>query len=139
MKNLIDIYNEAENKNISIIPVHFHNKKAGIIHKDDTTLICADYDKFENAKEEKVAIAEEIAHYDIGAYYHLNSSFLDIDKAEYKARKRLYNELIPYSELYAKAIEYKGNISELSEYFDVPEADVILAFFCYTNIENYAE
>lgn len=140
MKNLIDVYNDAESKDLPIIPVHFTNKKAGIVHIDDTTLICADYNKFENTKEEKVCIAEEVAHYDTGSFYPIYSDdYALIDKAEYRARKKVYNELIPYSELLNKIKEYKGNIEELSEYFGVPRSDIITAFFCYTNIENYAE
>lgn len=138
MKKLLDVYNDAENKNLPIIPVNFSNKKAGIIHYDNTTLICADYHKFNDRKEEKIAVAEEIAHYDVGAYYHFDSDFIEIAKAEYKAKKHLYNALIPYAELLAKTKEYNGNIEELSDYFGVPEEDIKIAFFCYTNIENYS-
>lgn len=140
MKNLLEVYDDIENKDIHVIPVKFPNKKAGIIHYGSSTLICADYHKFADKKEEKIAVAEELAHYDVGAYYKYTcNDYEQIEKAEYKAKKKLYNSLIPYPELLDKIREYKGNVEELSEYFGVPEYDIYLAFFCYTNIENYAE
>lgn len=140
MKNLLEVYEDIESKDIRVVPVTFSNKKAGIIHYGSSTLICADYQKFASKKEEKLCIAEELAHYDVGAYYKYNcEDYNQINKAEYKAKKKLYNSLIPWPELLSKVKEYKGNIEELSDYFGIPEYDVCLAFFCYTNIENYAE
>ena len=43
--------------------------------------------KIHTYTEEKCILAEEIGHYFYNAYYTLNSSKEDIDKAEYKAMK----------------------------------------------------
>jgi hypothetical protein len=57
---------------------------------------------------------------------------------EYKANKRVYNELVPFDEL--KALCEQGlSVSELSDYFGIPIQDILVAQFLYTNIENYKE
>jgi hypothetical protein len=57
---------------------------------------------------------------------------------EYKALKKVYNELIPYSEL--KTLREKDySTSDISDYFGIPVEDVVIAEFLYTNIENYKE
>ena len=138
MKDLNDLYNELEQYNIPVVKVDFQNKKAGIITNGQDTVIAVDYKKIENSKEEKMVIAEEKAHYETGALYKLNADKTTIDKMEYKANKRVYNELVPFDEL--KAMCEKGlSIAELSDFFGVPIPDITTALFLYSNIENYKE
>ena len=136
MKELNDLYNELEQYNIPVVKVDFQNKKAGIITNGQDTVIAVDYKKIENSKEEKMVIAEEKAHYETGALYLLNADKTTIDKMEYKANKKVYNELIPFSKL-KELCEQKYSIAELSEYFDIPIPNVLIAEFLYNNIENY--
>lgn len=135
MKTLLKLYEEIEKEDIDILEVKFNKKKAGIISIDHDVTIIIDYSKIEDEKEEKIIIAEEKAHYDTGSFYSLNASHELMDKMEYKARKRVYNELIPYNVL--KELSQRLTIDELSEYFGVPVKDIIMASFLYTNIENF--
>ena len=137
MTSLNDIYDAIEKDNIAVANVKFKNKKAGIIHTLEDTVICIDYSKLDNQKEEKIVVAEEYEHYETGTFYKFNSDFNTIDRMEYRVRKRLYNKLIPFSKL--KELIFKNyTIEELSEYFEVPIKDIITAYFLYTNIENFA-
>ena len=138
MKNLNDLYNELEQYNIPVVKVDFQNKKAGIITNGNDTVIAVDYKKIENSKEEKMVIAEEKAHYETGALYLLNADKTTIDKMEYKANKKVYNELIPFSKLKGMC-EKHLSVAELSDYFGIPIQDVLIAEFLYNNIENYKE
>ena len=138
MKDLNDLYNELEQYNIPVVKVDFQKKKAGIITDGVDTIIAVDYKKIENSKEEKMIIAEEKAHYETGALYPLNADKTTMDKMEYKARKKVYNELIPFSQL-KEMCEKHFSISELSDYFGIPIQDVLIAQFLYNNIENYKE
>ena len=138
MKDLNDIYNELEKYNIPVIKVNFHKKKAGSITNGTDTIIAVDYSKIENSKEEKRIIAEEKAHYETGTFYSFNADKTTIDKMEYKANKRVYNELIPFHELKEKC-EQGFSIPELSDHFGIPIQDVLIAQFLYNNIENYKE
>ncbi len=49
--------------------------------------IFMDYSQIHSYTEEKCTLAEELGHYYYDAYYTLNSSQTDIDRAEYKAFK----------------------------------------------------
>ena len=138
MKDLNDLYNELEQYNIPVVKVDFQKKKAGIITDGVDTVIAVDYKKIENSKEEKMIIAEEKAHYETGAMYPINADKTTMDKAEYKARKKVYNELIPFSQL-KEMCEKHLSVTELSDYFGIPIQDVLIAQFLYNNIENYKE
>jgi hypothetical protein len=138
MKDLIDLYNELEKYNIPVVKVDFQNKKAGIITNGQDTVIAVDYKKIENSKEEKMIIAEEKAHYETGALYLLNADKTTIDKMEYKANKKVYNELVPFNKL-KELCEKHLSVAELSDYFGIPIQDVLVAQFLYNNIENYKE
>lgn len=138
MKDLNDLYNELEAYNIPVVKVDFQNKKAGIITNGQDTVIAVDYKKIENSKEEKMVIAEEKAHYETGALYLLNADKTTIDKMEYKANKKVFNELIPFSQL-KEMCEKQLSVAELSDYFGIPIQDVLIAQFLYNNIENYKE
>jgi hypothetical protein len=138
MKELLDLYNELEKYNIPVIKVDFPVKKAGSITNGKDTIIAVDYSKIRDSKEEKRIIAEEKAHYETGTFYALNADKATIDKMEYKANKRVYNELVPFDEL--KTLCEQGlSVSELSDYFGIPIQDVLVAQFLYNNIENYKE
>ena len=130
--------NESQIKALNDIFVDFQNKKAGIITNGQDTVIAVDYKKIENSKEEKMVIAEEKAHYETGALYLLNADKTTIDKMEYKANKKVYNELIPFSKL-KEMCEKHLSVAELSDYFGIPIQDVLVAEFLYNNIENYKE
>ena len=138
MKDLNDLYNELEKYNIPVVKVDFQNKKAGIITNGQDTVIAVDYKKIENSKEEKMVIAEEKAHYETGALYLLNADKTTIDKMEYKANKKVYNELIPFPKL-KEMCEKHLSVAELSDYFGIPIQAVLVAEFLYNNIENYKE
>ena len=138
MKQLEELYEELHKYNIPVVRVIFNDSKAGIITNGKDTVIAVDYKKIINSKEEKRIIAEEKAHYETGAFYTFNADKITIDKMEYKANKRVYNELVPFDEL--KALCEQGlSVSELSDYFGIPIQDVLVAQFLYTNIENYKE
>lgn len=138
MKELLDLYNELEKYNIPVIKVDFPVKKAGSITNGKDTIIAVDYSKIRDSKEEKRIIAEEKAHYETGTFYAINADKATIDKMEYKANKRVYNELVPFDEL--KTLCEQGlSVSELSDYFGIPIQDVLVAQFLYNNIENYKE
>lgn len=138
MKQLEELYEELHKYNIPVIDVNFNDSKAGIITNGKDTVIAVDYKKIANSKEEKRIIAEEKAHYETGAFYPFNADKYTIGRMEYKANKRVYNELVPYEEL--KTMCEQGlSIAELSDFFGVPIPDITTALFLYSNIENYKE
>lgn len=80
------LYDLCEKENVDIYNYKMKNKKAKII-RDCSTCIFMDYSKIHTEKEEKCLLAEELSHYYHDAYYTLNSSQTDIERAEYRANK----------------------------------------------------
>lgn len=142
MKTLEELYEEVEREKIEVLDMkkslnlQFKKKKSMIVSYQDDNTILIDYSKVKDSKEEKIIIAEEKAHCETGAFYLLHSPYELIDRMEYKARKRAYNELIPYNTL--KELSKHLTVDELSDYFGVPIKDIIMASFLYANIENFA-
>lgn len=136
MKTLEEMYDELEEKHIEVKEIDFGNKLGCIVSYKDNTTIILNKPNIANSKQEKRVIAEEKAHYDIGAMYPLDTPRDLVGKLEYKAIKRMYNEHIPHDEL--KKLYYENcSLNELSEHFGMPIEDIILADFFYKNVENY--
>lgn len=95
---LIELENIASKEKLNIVNYKM-KPKARIIDK----YIFMNYQKIHDEKEEKLILAEELGHYYYDAYYCFNSDTLFISKQEYKARKFMYNTLIPFENL-CKAI-----------------------------------
>ncbi len=80
--------------------------KARILNKH----IFIDYSQIDTSIEEKCILSEELGHYYCDAYYTFNSSQIDIDRAEYRARKWSYYVLVPFENL-RKAIQKRNQYS----------------------------
>lgn len=89
-----DLENIIDREKINII--NFKMKpKARILDKH----IFVDYSQIDTSTEEKCILAEELGHYYCDAYYTFNSSQINIDKAEYRAKKWSYYVLVPFENL----------------------------------------
>jgi vancomycin permeability regulator SanA len=131
MKQLEELYREIKEKNIEIIDAHFKKLKACIVSSSGITAICMNYPKIKTKKEEKVILAHEKAHYDLGTLHNLCSPIKLIDKLEYQTDKKAYTELMPPHEL-KEAIENGVNSTrKLSNYFGIPDKDIIKAIKIY--------
>lgn len=129
---LQEIYDELDRQHIPIFNVKFDGEtKVGIVSNGKKTAICVDYAKFKNSKEEKMALAEEKAHYELGAMYANNCDRVIADKMEYKALKKAYSELIPFSRL--KELSKTNSVAEMSDILGVPVKDILMAQFWYEN------
>ena len=80
---LFDLEKIAKKEKLNIINDKMKKTKARIIND----YIFMDYSNINTYTEEKCLLAEELGHYYYSAYYTLNSSQIDIDRAEYKALK----------------------------------------------------
>lgn len=76
----------AKQNKIKLLNCKMRKTKARIINTDNA-YIFFDYNKINSLAEEKCLLAEELGHFYCGAYYNLNSSQEDIDKAEFRATR----------------------------------------------------
>ena len=128
MTTLLQVYQECDRDGIDVD--YFPMREAVAIALPDGC-IALDVDKIENSAEEKVILAHEKAHIDLGAFYNLYSPLDLKSKHEYKVKKRTIKKLVPLDEL-QEAID-SGIVEswELAEYFDVPEDFMLEAMQFY--------
>lgn len=125
---ITDLENIAYREKISVVnDVMKH--KAKIIDN----YIFMDYSKIHTKVEEKCLLAEELGHYYYGAYYSLNSSQNDIDRAEYKAMK--WKSLVCVSRQSILSCFHKGidNLYDIAEELSVEPNMVEFAINYYKN------
>lgn len=96
--------------------------------------IAIDVDKLENSTEEKMCLAHELGHCELGAFYNIFSSFDLKSRQEYKANKWAVKKLIPFEELQEAFENGYTEIWELAELFEVSEQFVHTAIDIYRRI-----
>ncbi len=83
---LVDLEKLAKTENIDVINYRMHKTKARIINHSSVSILI-DYKQINTYTEEKCLLAEELGHYYHDSYYTVNSSQIDVDRAEYRANK----------------------------------------------------
>ena len=85
--------------NIKLINAHLENTKGAYISYMGLNTILYDNKQIDTSYIKKEVLAEEFAHYSVGATYRFNSDKTYINKQEYRAKKLVYYNLIPYEDL----------------------------------------
>lgn len=124
---LIQLYNIAEQNDISVY--HFQLNPIKSMSIPET--IGIDADQLNNTTEEKELLAHELGHCIKRSFYTGSSSLELRSKMEYSANKWAVQNLIPYQDL-IEALEHGiTEIWDLSEYFEVSDDLIIMAFNLY--------
>lgn len=129
------LYSIADKENISIIS-HKMKNKAIIGEIDKRYYIGLNYSKFDNSREEKEILAEELGHYYTNSLYNINSDKETIRKKEYRARKWVFKTLVPASSLLKLEEEGCKYSYEFAEELGV-SSDLINTAYNYYKENNY--
>lgn len=132
---LAKLYDIADKENISIINFKMKNK-AIICEIDKEYYIGLNYSNFDNSREEKEILAEELGHYYCNALYDINSDEETIRKKEYRARKWAFSTLAPASSLLKLEEEGCQYSYQVAEELGVSEELVNTAYNYYKE-NNY--
>lgn len=132
---LAKLYDIADKENISIINFKMKNK-AIICEIDKEYYIGLNYSNFDNSREEKEILAEELGHYYCNALYDINSDEETIRKKEYRARKWAFTTLAPASSLLKLEEEGCQYSYQVAEELGVSEELVNTAYNYYKE-NNY--
>lgn len=129
------LYSIADKENIPIIN-HKMKNKAIICEIDKEYYIGLNYSNFDNSREEKEILAEELGHYYCNALYDINSDEETIRKKEYRARKWAFSTLTPASSLLKLEEEGCQYSYQIAEELGVSEELVNTAYNYYKE-NNY--
>lgn len=114
------LYDLAEKENIRIYDYNISDVLGMFINVASINAITLN--KGLTSYQEKSTLAEELGHYYYDATYPVNTTDISlISKQEYRAKKWAYNILIPAQDLISAFKNGIDNISDLANYFEVPE------------------
>lgn len=129
------LYSIADKENISIIN-HRMKNKAIICEIDKEYYIGLNYSKFDNSREEKELLAEELGHYYCNALYDIDADEETIRKKEYRARKWAFTTLAPASSLLKLEEEGCQYSFQVAEELGVSE-ELVNTAYTYYKENNY--
>ena len=140
---LNDLYNLAEDEEISIYDYHFNSdRKAIAVAQDKSHFIGIDYKKINTESEERSILAEEISHHQVGIIPSNLFSNSRVDRLirsqnEAKCKKVYITKLIDKDEFIKDLasgyfyLSFGYNIHDLAEKHRVTEDDIKLAIEVY--------
>ena len=114
------LYDFAAQNNIDVFPFALNGCESLSLLENGECYVAIDPYKIESNADEKVKLAHELGHCDMGAFYNVFSPFDIRSKHERTANKWAIKKLIPEDEL-KEACKFCSNCWELSEYFGVTE------------------
>lgn len=141
--NLNELYNLAEDEEISIYDYHFNSdRKAIAVAQDETQFIGIDFKKISTEAEERSILAEEISHHQVGiipSNIFSNSRVNKLIRSQNEARckKKYILKLIDKDEFIKDLasgyfdLSFGYNIHDLAEKHCVTEDDIKLAIDIY--------
>jgi hypothetical protein len=128
---LSQLYEELEKNNISVNNVKLPIKKAVIFKEGELVGVAVNYSKITTNREERIIMAEELAHFNIGSFYNLDASLYEINKNEELTKQEQIRYLMPPNELREFIRDEETTIYEISEHFNITEDLVFYAFNYY--------
>ena len=138
MKKLEQICDEVVSNNIEIAEIPAENYTAYSRENEWAKMIALNPKKIKDDKEKLIALYHEYMHIKYGLLYDENTDKELIDKLEYKANKRMYNDLMPKKEI-LKLYDQGYNLHEIAEQLEVPLTRLIRAEFFYENVEGFVD
>ena len=114
------LYDFAVQNNIDVFPFALNGCESLSLLEDGECFVAIDPYKIASNADEKVKLAHELGHCEMGAFYNVFSPFDIRSKHEHTANKWAIKKLIPEDEL-KEACKFCSNCWELSEYFGVTE------------------
>jgi Zn-dependent peptidase ImmA (M78 family) len=125
-----DLYTYAENKNITIDKRQIPKNKSFSVHIYGQDFIAIDEKSMENSAEERTHLAHELGHCETGAFYAIDSSMVQRDKAEAKATRWAVRRLIPKEE-FEQLLKKGYEKWDVAEYYNVTEQFIETAYHLY--------
>ena len=125
--DLEKLYQEVADKGIEVYKHFFKvGDKSKSLNLGSLKFIGLNFSSLKSTTEEKIALAEEMAHFETDSFYHIKNDYntplqsLNRMKAEHKAKVWVFEKLLPYTNI-QNAINSCSNIHELAEHLEVPE------------------
>lgn len=132
MFELSDFYTYCQNNDIDVIPFLGSPRPGVTMGEDDLYAIFLDFSKIQSTRLLKGVCYHELGHAATGALHKVDSPFELVERSEYRANRWAVEHFLTaqnFREAFAAGYTEPW---ELSEYFDLPEEDIINALTYWT-------
>ena len=133
MKTL-QVYKKIEEENIPVIDCNIGGIKGAIIKSGDKYGIFINHKELEDSDEEFMVLAHEWGHYASGTPHSFSSEKTFISQCEYRADRKSVLEFLPFDRIQNAIKSGCQTAYEFSEFLDLPERFVVMAFKHYRDI-----
>ncbi len=120
MVELDDLYDYADEHDISV-DLFSMNYAESLSEPIGNGAIAIDPFKIKSSADEKVKLAHELGHCEVGAFYNRYSPYDLVERHERRADKWAIKRLIPKLELDSAVAAGRSGVWELAELFNVTE------------------
>ncbi len=124
MFELSEFYTQSRRLGVDIIPFAPCPAPGATIRDGEHYAIFLDFTKIASIRLMKGVCCHELGHAATGALHRVNSPYETVERSEYRAGRYVAQHFLTQAD-FAEAFEAGcRELWELSEYFDLPEADV---------------
>ena len=138
MKTL-QVYKKIEEENIPVFDCKIDGIKGVIIKSDDKCGIFINHKELKDSDEEFMVLAHEWGHYASGTLHSLSSDKTYIGQCEYRADRKSVIEFLPFKRIQDAIKNGCQTVYEFSEFLDLPEKFIIIAFNHYKAMGKIAD
>ena len=130
----LQVYKRIEDDDIPVFDCDVGGVKGVIIKSRDKYGIFINHKEIENSDEEFMVLAHEWGHYASGMLHSLDSDKTYVGQCEYRADRKAVIEFLPFERVQEAIKKGCQTTYEFSEFLDMPEKFVIIAFKHYRNM-----
>ena len=133
--NLESVYNKIQENGIKVLHFGLKNIKSVSVETNNRYGIFINHNEINNPDEEFVVLTHEYGHCMTGSTHPPYSPLDIITKHEYRADRKAVLDFLPVDKIKSAIKHGCRSAYEFSEYLDVPEQFVLLAFQHYTAMD----
>lgn len=132
MFELSDFYEYCREADVDVIPYRGCPSPGATVRYDGIYAIFLDFEKIRSTRLLRGVCLHELGHAASGALHKVDSPFETVQRSEYRADRWAYEHLLTAHDFREAFDAGCRELWELSEYFDLPEADVDKAYTYWT-------
>lgn len=133
MFELSDFFTYCKNNDVDIIPFDDCPSPGATIRDRDCYAVFLDFTKIHSIQECRGICLHELGHIGTGSLHKVDSPYETVERSEFRANRWAAEHYLTDSDFQEAFAEGYTELWQLSEYFDLPEEDIVKAFRYWTD------
>ena len=132
MFEISDFYNYCKQNQVDVIPYFGCPQPGATVRDQDFYAVFLDFSKIRSTRLLRGVCCHELGHAATGALHKVDSPYELIERSEYRADRWAAEHFLPAEDFREAFHQGYTELWQLSEFFDMPEADVQKALTYWT-------